>query len=91
MPKEFDQKVDSPDNGYNGQMRLVGGTIQLGMGAGTLPLDVPGGRVFVTYSGVLTGNEGFLTAVYDSGSKEIVVGSSNALDDNLVQFLLVTG
>lgn len=93
MPIERDQKVDSGDNGYNGALRFIVGTVVLAAGAAVVPLpaSVLGARCWVNYTApaFTAANAGILQADVTLGTLQIA--SSNVADDNEVQYIIFCG
>lgn len=90
MAVEFDNKVDSGDNAYNGQLHFVTGAQNLAAGSADVPISaaITGGRVCCSYhpTGFVSANAGFLTARINLTTHVIELRSSNGADANLVVF-----
>jgi hypothetical protein len=90
MGLELDSKVDSGDNGYNGQLHVLDGAENLAAGSADVPIPVgiTGGRVVASYhpTGFVSANAGFLTARINPATHVIELRSSNVADTNLVVF-----
>lgn len=93
MTIERDVKVDSPDNAYNGQLRLLIGQVALvaGQAVQAMP-SVKNGEAVLTYAGGgVPANQGFLSATYNTADRELEIQSSNVADTSTVIFFFFVG
>lgn len=93
MATERDVTTNSPDGGYNGQIRILAGKIQLvgGGAAEPLPASVNAGHANANYTnaGFVGANAGHIQVSVDIPGHRIVFISSNAADANELTWIFV--